>query len=167
VGERGAAAAAIETQDAEIAGKIEVASHAIADLEEVLRKSTRRLPRPPGEGGPPGLSIMDAQRKTRAGLVEGRNREAGSLAGLKAERASLVTKGQQAETEAVRIRYVAEFVGADTDSERAIRWLIALMVLCCDPLAIALTAAAFAHSSPPARSCISVTVTSALAARSR
>jgi hypothetical protein len=28
------------------------------------------------------------------------------------------------------------------DSERAIRWLIALMVLCCDPLAIALTAAA-------------------------
>jgi hypothetical protein len=35
--------------------------------------------------------------------------------------------------------------GADTDSERAIRWLIALMVLCCDPLAIALTAAASAR----------------------
>jgi len=32
---------------------------------------------------------------------------------------------------------VAELVGADTDSERAIPWLIALMVLCCDPLAIA------------------------------
>ena len=31
------------------------------------------------------------------------------------------------------------------DSERAIRWLIALMVLCCDPLAIALTAAASAR----------------------
>jgi hypothetical protein len=30
------------------------------------------------------------------------------------------------------------------DSEQAIRWLIALMVLCCDPLAIALTAAASA-----------------------
>ena len=36
-------------------------------------------------------------------------------------------------------------IGADTDSERAIRWLIALMVLCCDPLAIALTAAASAR----------------------
>jgi hypothetical protein len=35
--------------------------------------------------------------------------------------------------------------GADTDSERAIRWPIALMVLCCDPLAIALTAAASAR----------------------
>jgi hypothetical protein len=42
------------------------------------------------------------------------------------------------------IRCVAELVGADTDSERAIRWLILLMVLCCDPLAIALTAAASA-----------------------
>jgi hypothetical protein len=30
----------------------------------------------------------------------------------------------------------------ERDAERAIRWLIALMVLCCDPLAIALTAAA-------------------------
>jgi hypothetical protein len=42
-------------------------------------------------------------------------------------------------------RYVAELVGADTDSERAIRWLTALMVLGCDPLAIALTAAASAR----------------------
>jgi hypothetical protein len=29
-----------------------------------------------------------------------------------------------------------------THPERAIRWLIALIVLCCDPLVIALTAAA-------------------------
>jgi hypothetical protein len=42
---------------------------------------------------------------------------------------------------------VAELIGADTDSERAIRWLLALMVLCCDPLAIALTAAASACDS--------------------
>jgi hypothetical protein len=51
-------------------------------------------------------------------------------------------KERQIETEAAPIRYVAELVGADTDGERAIRWLIALTVLCCDPLAIALTAAA-------------------------
>jgi hypothetical protein len=51
------------------------------------------------------------------------------------------------ETEAAPIRYVGELVGADTDNERAIRWLIALMVLCCDPLAIALTAAASARRS--------------------
>jgi hypothetical protein len=45
------------------------------------------------------------------------------------------------ETEAGLIRYVAELLGIDADPEKAIRWLIALMVLCCGPLAIALTAA--------------------------
>jgi hypothetical protein len=35
--------------------------------------------------------------------------------------------------------------GTETNSERAIRWLILMMVLCCDPLAIALTAAAAAR----------------------
>jgi hypothetical protein len=53
----------------------------------------------------------------------------------------VAAKGRQAATEAAPIRYVAEMVGYDTDSERAIRWLIGLMVLSCDPLAIALTAA--------------------------
>jgi hypothetical protein len=53
----------------------------------------------------------------------------------------VAAQGRRIETEAAPIRYVAEPVDADTDSERAIRWLIALMVLCCDPLAIELTAA--------------------------
>ena len=54
---------------------------------------------------------------------------------------TVAAKGRQIETEAAPIRYVAELLGVDTDSERAIWWLIALTVLCCDPLAIALTAA--------------------------
>ena len=47
------------------------------------------------------------------------------------------------------INYVPELIGADTDSEPAIRWPIALMPLCCDPPAIATVAAALAqqHSS--------------------
>jgi len=64
---------------------------------------------------------------------------------LKTERATLSAKGRQIETEAAPIRYVAELIGPDTDPDQAIRWLIALMVLCCDPLAIALTAAASAR----------------------
>jgi hypothetical protein len=39
------------------------------------------------------------------------------------------------------LRYAAQLVGLGGDSESAIRILIAAMVLCCDPLAIALTAA--------------------------
>jgi hypothetical protein len=51
----------------------------------------------------------------------------------------LFNAARQAEIEAAPIRYVAEAPGADTDSERAIRSLIGLMVVCCDPLVIALT----------------------------
>ncbi len=74
-----------------------------------------------------------------------RRAQTSTLAALQAERASVAAKGRQIETEAAPIRYVAELVGADTDSEKAIRWLIALMAMCCDPLAIALTAAASAR----------------------
>jgi hypothetical protein len=79
---------------------------------------------------------MEAQRRARAGLTSERNEAAATgLAALKAERATVAAKGRQIETEAAPIRYVAELIGADTNSERAMRWLIALMVLCCDPLA--------------------------------
>jgi hypothetical protein len=88
---------------------------------------------------------MEGQKKARAALADERKREAGTLAALQAERASVVASGHQIETEAAPIRYVAELLGSDAHSEWAIRWLIALMVLCCDPLAIALTAAASAR----------------------
>jgi hypothetical protein len=82
------------------------------------------------------LSAIEEQRKARASLVDERNHEAGTLAALKAEPAGVAAKGRRVETEAAPIRYVAELVGAGTDSERAIQWLIALIVLCCDPLAM-------------------------------
>jgi len=50
-------------------------------------------------------------------------REASTLAALRVDRATVVARGRQIETEAAPIRYVAELLGADTDSERAIRWL--------------------------------------------
>jgi hypothetical protein len=66
-----------------------------------------------------------------------------TVAGRGVKRGSVGSAG----TEVAPIRYVAEFLGLDTDSEKGIRLLIALMVLCCDPLAIALTAAASARRS--------------------
>ncbi len=53
----------------------------------------------------------------------------------------MVARGHQIEREAAPIRYVAAVFGVQ-DSEDAVRWLILMMVLTCDPLAIALTAAA-------------------------
>jgi hypothetical protein len=146
VGSRGETSSAIETRDAAIAARIEVQAHAVADLDRRLGQIDTAIEEAAKRGRTnTALAALEGQRKARAGLVDERNREAGTLAALKAERASVAAKGRQVETEAAPIRYVAELIGADTDSERAIRWLIALMVMCCDPLAIALTAAASAR----------------------
>jgi hypothetical protein len=146
VGERGAAQSAIETQDAAFGGRIEVAAHSVADLDRRLGQIDTAIEEAAKRGRTnAALSAIAEQRKAREALAGQRQREGAALADLKTERAALRAKGRQIETEAAPIRYVAELIGADTDSERAIRWLIALMVLCCDPLAIALTAAASAR----------------------
>jgi hypothetical protein len=146
VGDRGAATSRLEEQTADIDAKISVQAHTVADLDRRLAQIDTAVEKATEKGRTTAaMKLADDQRRARAGLVDERKREAGTLAALQAERASVAAKGRQIETEAAPIRYVAELVGADTDSEKAIRWLIALMVLCCDPLAIALTAAASAR----------------------
>jgi hypothetical protein len=146
VGERGAATSAIETEDAVIAAPIEVASHNVADLDRRLNQVDVAIEEAAMRGRTStALSAIEGQRKSREALSGQRQREGTVLADLKGRACRLGAKGKQIETEAAPIRYVAELIGADTDSERAIRWLILMMVLCCDPLAIALTAAASAR----------------------
>src|SRR5258707_1273983 len=143
VGSRGGAASAIETQDAALAARIEVAAHTVGDLDRRLNQIDTAIEEAAKRGRTTAaLSAIEGQRKAREALAGQRQREGAALADLKAERAALGAKGRQIETEAAPIRYVAELIGADADSERAIRWLIAPMALCCDPPAIALTAAA-------------------------
>jgi hypothetical protein len=150
VGERGKVTATVETQDAAIAARIDVQAHTVADLDRRLGQIDGAIEEATKRGKTStALSAMEGQRRSRAALVEERKREASTLAALQAERASGAAKARQLDTESAPIRYVAELVGADTDSERAIRWLIMLMVLCCDPLAIALTAAASAGRGWP------------------
>jgi hypothetical protein len=145
MGERGAAQSAIETQDAALAARIDVQAQTVADLDRRLGQIDFAIEEAAKRGRTTtALTAIAAQRKSREALVEQRRAEASTLADLKAERSALGAKGRQIETEAAPIRYVAELVGADTDSERAVRWLILMMVICCDPLAIALTTAASA-----------------------
>jgi hypothetical protein len=147
VGERGMAAAGIEMHDAALAARIDVQSHTVEDLDRQLLQIDTAIEESARRGGRPGVTLtaIDGQRKSRQALAGDRRRQASTLADLKAERAALGAKGRQLETDAVPIRYVAEMLGVDADSERAIRWLIVLMVLTCDPLAIALTAAVSAR----------------------
>jgi hypothetical protein len=148
VGERGAATSDLEWKDATIAARIEVAAHNVADLDRRLGQIDLAIEEAAKRGKTnTALTAVAGQRNAREALVTQRQREALTLADLKAERAALVAKGRQIETEAAPIRHVAELIGATADGERAIRWLIALMVACCDPLAIALTAAASTRRS--------------------
>src|SRR5258707_8515611 len=84
VGERGAAMAGFEIRDAEIASRIEVATHAVADLDARVGQIDATIAEATRRGGTTGAgSIMEAQPRARAGLVDERNRETGTLASLK------------------------------------------------------------------------------------
>ena len=86
-----------------------MAAHTVADLDRRLGQIDSAIEEAAKRGKTnTALSAMEAQRRVRASLVDERNREAGTLAALKAERASVAAKGRQIETEAAPIRYVAE-----------------------------------------------------------
>jgi hypothetical protein len=140
VGARGAVQSAIEMKDATLAPRIEVEAYAVADLDRRQTHSTIEEAAKWGRTGA-ALSAIDGQREARQMLARGR-RDASTLADFKAECATLGAEGQQIEAEAAPIRHVAEPIGAETDSEWAIRWFLALMMLCCDPPAMSTAASA-------------------------
>jgi hypothetical protein len=77
---------------------------------------------------------------TRDGLDTQRQAATAALVGLQTQRATLVGERLRVEASAGPIQYLAIMAGAEP--EAAVRWLILLIVLCCDPAAIALTVAA-------------------------
>jgi hypothetical protein len=142
VGERGRVQSSLagqkEALDARIAGQ----THTVADLDRRLSQIDISVEEAARRGRTKtALAAIDGQRKARAALVDERKREADVLTALQTEHASIAAKARQADLESAPIRYVAELIGAtDTDSERAIRWLIALMVICADPTSLCLMA---------------------------
>jgi hypothetical protein len=113
----------METQEAALAARIDVLAHAVADLDRRLGQIDSTIDEAAKRGRTvTALSAIEGQRKGRESLSAQRQGEASTLADLKAERAALGAKSYQIETEAAPIRYVAELVGTNTDSERAIRF---------------------------------------------
>jgi hypothetical protein len=106
----------------------------IAQIDRAVDESTRRgrVTR--------AINIAAQERATRDGLDTQRRAATATLVGLQAQRAALAGERSRIEASAGPIQYLAMMVGAGP--EVAVRWLILLMVLCCDPAAIALTVAA-------------------------
>jgi hypothetical protein len=140
-GDRISATSAVETEASTLAAKTEVQTQTVADLDRRIGLIDAAISEMVRRGRTAGaLEAIGAQRKLREALVNQRRYEAETLAALKSEAGAVAAKSRQIEVEAAPIMYVAQLMGATT--EQAIRLLILLMVMTCDPLALALTAAA-------------------------
>jgi len=89
VGLRAEAASAIETKDAALAARIELASHTVADLDRRLGQIDVAIEEATKRGKTnTALSAIEGQHKSRAALADQRQQEGVVLADLKAERAA-------------------------------------------------------------------------------
>jgi hypothetical protein len=140
LGGRVTATAATESEAARFAARIEVQVAAVADLDARLSQIDAAVSEMTRRGRTANaLEAIASQRRSREALVAQRRHEAEALAGLKADQAATAANARAIEVAAAPIVYVAALFGGT--AEQAIRLLILLMVLTCDPLAIALTAA--------------------------
>ena len=134
---RSSVAERIDALDARVTAQSAVVAdlgNRVAQIDRAVDESTRRgwVTR--------SINIATQQRVTRDGLDAQRQAATATLVGLQAQRATLVAERFRIEASAGPIQYLAVMVGAAP--ETAVRWLILLIVLCCDPAAIALTVAA-------------------------
>ncbi len=140
-GDRVTATSAVESEAAALAARTEVQAQTVADLDRRVAQIDGVIAEMVKRGRTSGaLDALATQRKQREALVGQRRHEAETLAALKSEAGAVAARTKRIEIEAAPIMYVAQLVGGTT--EQAIRFLILLMVLTCDPLALALTAAA-------------------------
>jgi hypothetical protein len=134
---RSSVAERTETLDARVTAQ----SATVADLDSRVAQIDRAVDESTRRGWMTrAISIATQQRVTRDGLDAQRQAATATLVGLQTQRAALVGERSRIEASAGPIQYLAMMVGAAP--EAAVRWLILLMVLCCDPAAIALTVAA-------------------------
>ena len=136
-----AAASSVQERIAALDARITEQAHTVAGIDTQITQIDAAISKLTEKGSArTALRMADQQRRIRDGLVTAREKAADTLVELRADRAKLEGERARVEASTGPIRYLAAMVGADT--ETAVRWLILLMVLCCDPAAIALTVAA-------------------------
>jgi hypothetical protein len=107
--------------------------HRISQIDAAVEEATRR-----GRTAV-AMNLAEQQRRTRDAMVASRQAATAALIDMQTKRAALTAETARVEAATGPIQYIATTLR--TDTETAVRWLILLMVLCCDPAAIALTIA--------------------------
>jgi hypothetical protein len=137
VGERGAATSAVETQDAALAARIDVAAHNVADLDRRLGQIDAAVEKATEKGRTAAaMKLAEDQRKTRGELAAEPVREGKALATLQVEKASVDGERRKVEADLGPVRYLAMLLGADRES--ALRWFILVVAMLLDPAAVLL-----------------------------
>jgi len=109
-------------------------------VDQVLGRSTTET------GAEKAVAMRRTQQKERARLQSEISQSQKSIAGLNDERAPIAAEVRKVEAEVGPIKYIAALLYGDNPDanllERAVRWMIIMIVLVFDPLALTLILAA-------------------------
>jgi hypothetical protein len=109
-------------------------------VDQVMARSSSET------GADKAVAIRRAQQKERARLQSEIAAEQKTIAALGQERAPIAAEVRKVEAEVGPIKYIAAFIyGEDTDAnmlEKAVTWVIILLVIVFDPLAVVMLLAA-------------------------
>jgi hypothetical protein len=104
-------------------------------VDQVMGRSTSET------GADKAVAIRKSQAKERTRLLAEITAEQKTITGLREERAPIAAEIRKVEAEVGPIKYIAAFFYGSTDSnilERAVTWIIILLILVFDPLALML-----------------------------
>jgi hypothetical protein len=139
--------ARLEILDSEISVQRDNITQARASLAQLDEQVNQRLSRGTSEqGAERAVAIRRQQARERAQLQQEIAQAQQRISNLSQERAPIATELRKVESEVGPIKYVAALIYGDNPEanllERAVRWMIIIIVLVFDPLAIALILAA-------------------------
>lgn len=145
--ENGDIAARLEIVDERIRTERENIEASRASLAQLNAGVDQTLARSTTEGGAGrAVQIRKSQARERAGLQDAIKKSSDKIAALTEERAPIAVQLRHAEAEVGPIKYVAAMIYGDNPDvtllERAVRWVIVLLVSVFDPLAIFMVLAA-------------------------
>lgn len=129
-----------------IESSISFEQQSIKDLDVQISQIDNAITRINEKGkGTDSLKAADSQRKTRNSLVDKKKEHTNKIAELTKEKIKLESSQKKLEAEVGPLKYVAELIyeKADNDQlEKSVRWVIILLIMVFDPLAVLLLIAA-------------------------
>jgi hypothetical protein len=129
-----------------INSSIDFENNAIKDLDTQISQIDNAITKINEKGkGTDSLKAATSQRKTRDALVETKKSHTNKIAELTKEKIKLESEQKKLEAEVGPLKYVADLVYGQSNEEqleKAVRWVILILIFVFDPLAVLLLIAA-------------------------